>query len=40
VKVPYKLTASSAVQTYTVKVTSVEQNLKIDQALFVKPVAK
>jgi len=40
VKVPYKLTATSAVQSYVVKVTSIEQNAKIDPALFVKPVAK
>lgn len=40
VKVPYKLTATSAVQSYVVKVTSIEQNIKIDSALFVKPVAK
>jgi outer membrane lipoprotein-sorting protein len=40
VKVPYKLTATSAVQSYTVKITSVEHNVKIDPALFVKPAAK
>ena len=40
IKVPYKLTATSAVQSFTVKVTTVEQNVKIDPALFVKPVAK
>jgi len=40
VKVPYKLNASSAVQSYTVIVTSVEQNVKIDPALFAKPAAK
>lgn len=40
VKVPFKLSATSAVQSYTVKVTSVEQNVKIDPALFAKPVAK
>jgi len=40
VKVPFKLTATSAIQSYTVKVTSVEQNVKIDPALFAKPVPK
>jgi outer membrane lipoprotein-sorting protein len=40
VKVPHKLSATSAVQSYTVKVTSVEHNVKIDPALFAKPVAK
>jgi hypothetical protein len=40
VKVPFKLSATSAVQSYTVKVTSVEQNVKIDPTLFAKPVAK
>ena len=40
VKVAFKLSATSAVQSYTVKVTSVEQNVKIDPALFAKPVAK
>jgi photosynthetic reaction center cytochrome c subunit len=40
VKVPFKLSATTAVQSYTVKVTSVEHNVKIDPALFAKPVAK
>jgi outer membrane lipoprotein-sorting protein len=40
VKVPYKLTVTSAVQSYTMTVTSVEQNVKIDPVLFAKPVAK
>ena len=40
VKVPFKVSAMSAVQSYTVTVTSIEHNVKIDQALFAKPVAK
>lgn len=40
VKVPFKLTSTSAVQSFTVKVTSVEQNVKIDPALFTKPAVK
>ena len=37
VKVPFKLTATSAVQSYTVTVKSIEHNVTIDPALFVKP---
>jgi outer membrane lipoprotein-sorting protein len=40
VKVPFKVSAMSAVQSYTVTVTSIEHNVKIDPALFAKPVAK
>lgn len=40
VKVPFAVHSTSAVQSFTVKVTAVEQNLKIDPALFVKPAAK
>jgi outer membrane lipoprotein-sorting protein len=40
VKVPFKLNTASAVQSFVVNVKSVEQNAKIDPALFVKPVAK
>ena len=40
VKVPYQLSATSPIQSYTVKITSIEHNVKIDQALFAKPVAK
>ena len=40
VKVPFKLTNTSAVQSFVVKVTSVEHNVKIDPTLFVKPAAK
>lgn len=37
VKVPFSLTNSSAVQRFTITVTKVEHNVKIDQALFAKP---
>jgi outer membrane lipoprotein-sorting protein len=40
VKVPFRLKGSSAVQTFTVVITKVEHNVKIDPALFVKPAAK
>jgi len=37
VKVPYKLTSTSSVQSFVITVTKVEHNVKIDPALFVKP---
>jgi outer membrane lipoprotein-sorting protein len=37
VKVPFKVTVTSAVQSFTINVTKVEHNLKIDDALFSKP---
>ena len=40
VKVPHKLTSTSSVQSFVVTVTKIEHNVKIDPALFVKPVAK
>jgi hypothetical protein len=40
VQVPFKLKGSSSVQTFTIVVTKVEHNVKIDEALFAKPVAK
>lgn len=40
VKVPYAVHSVSAVQSFNVKVTSVENNLKIDPALFSKPAGK
>jgi outer membrane lipoprotein-sorting protein len=40
VQVPFKLRSSSAVQSFTVTVTKVEHNVKIDPALFVKPADK
>jgi outer membrane lipoprotein-sorting protein len=36
VKVPFRLKASSAMQNYTIDITKVEHNLKIDPALFEK----
>src|SRR5262249_60006394 len=40
VNLPYRFNTTSIVQSYTVTVTSVEQNVKIDPALFAKPAAK
>ena len=40
VKVPFRLTNTSSVQSFTVIVTKVEHNAKIDPALFSKPVDK
>ena len=40
VKVPFRLTNTSSVQNFTMIVTKVEHNLKIDPALFVKPADK
>lgn len=37
VKLPFRITTSSSVQTLTITFTSVEHNGKIDDALFVKP---
>jgi zinc protease len=39
VKVPFAVSASSAVQHSTIKITKVEHNTKIDEALFSKPPA-
>jgi len=36
-KVPFLIKSSSAAQSFTVTVTRVEHNVKVDQALFVKP---
>ena len=40
IKVPFRLEGSSSVQTFTIIVSSVEHNVKIDPALFVKPADK
>ena len=40
VKVPFKLTTVTAVQSFTVTVKSVAHNVKVDPALFTKPAAK
>ena len=37
IKVPFELRSSSAVQNFTIKLTKVEHNAKIDEALFSKP---
>lgn len=37
VKLPFKLTASSSLQTYTVELAKVEHNVPVDEKLFVKP---
>lgn len=39
VKIPFTLKATSAVQSFTITITKVEHNTKIDAALFSKPVA-
>jgi hypothetical protein len=40
VKVPFKVKGTSAVQNFTIEVTKVVHNQKIDPALFVKPADK
>ena len=40
VKVPFRVSASSAVQSYTVQVTKLEHNVAIDEAFFSKPAAQ
>ena len=40
VQVPFTVKGSSSVQTFTITVTKVEHNVKIDDALFVKPAGK
>ena len=40
VKVPFKLVGSSTLQTFTIVVTKVEHNVKVDPARFAKPAAK
>jgi hypothetical protein len=40
VKMPFKIVSSSAVQSFTVVVTKVEHNVKVDPARFAKPAAK
>ena len=39
-KVPFKLVGSSTLQTFTIVVTKVEHNVKVDPARFAKPAAK
>jgi len=40
VKVPFVIKGSSAVQTFTIKPSKIEHNVKVDPALLTKPVAK
>jgi outer membrane lipoprotein-sorting protein len=40
VKVPFKVKGSSAVQTFTIVISDVKHNVKIDEALFAKPADK
>jgi len=40
VKLPFKIKGTSAVQTFTITVTKVEHNKKLDESLFSKPVEK
>jgi outer membrane lipoprotein-sorting protein len=37
IKIPFAIKVSSAIQSFTIAVTKVEHNLKIDPALFAKP---
>lgn len=37
IRMPFKLTASSSVQSYTVEISKVEHNGPVDEKLFVKP---
>jgi outer membrane lipoprotein-sorting protein len=39
VKVPFRLTTSSSIQSITITLTSVEHNVKVDESVFVKPGA-
>ncbi len=37
IKLPFKLTSSSSLQSYTVEISKVEHNAPVDEKLFVKP---
>jgi hypothetical protein len=37
IKLPFEIKASSAIQSYTISVTTLEHNVSIDDALFSKP---
>jgi outer membrane lipoprotein-sorting protein len=39
VKIPFTVKSSSAVQSFTIAITKVEHNTKIDEALFSRPAA-
>ena len=38
-KIPYRLRSSSSVQSFTITLSKIEHNVKVDDALFVKPAA-
>ena len=40
VKVPFKVKGSSSIQTFTIVVTTMQHNVKVDDALFVKPAER
>jgi hypothetical protein len=40
VKVPFRFTTSSSIQSLTITFTSVEHNVKVDESLFVKPAGR
>jgi outer membrane lipoprotein-sorting protein len=40
VKIPFRFTTSSAIQSLTITFTSVEHNVKVDDSLFVKPAGR
>ena len=40
VKIPFRVQVTSSIQSFTISVTKVEQNLKIDDTLFSKPASK
>jgi hypothetical protein len=40
VKIPFRVQVTSPIQSFTISVTKVEQNLKIDDTLFSKPASK
>jgi hypothetical protein len=37
IKIPFRLRVSSSLQSFTINVTKVEHNVKVDESLFVKP---
>ena len=40
VKMPFRLRISSSIQTFTINVTKIEHNAKLDESMFVRPAAK
>ena len=40
IKLPFQIRTTSSVQNFTVTITKVEHNVRIDPALFVKPPAQ